>query len=161
MAYHQIPMRESDEEKTAFGTRRGGLYQYTVMPFGLCNAPATFQRVIELTLRGLQWQVAVLYLVLDIIVYSQDFEEHLENLGLVFDRLENANLKLKAKKCNFFENEVSFLGHIVAEGVRTDLNKIHAVLDRQIPQNITELRSFLGLVFFLLQTFYHGLCKNC
>lgn len=72
-------------ERTAFGTPRGGLYQYTVMPFGLCNAPATFQRVIEQTLRGLQWHIAVLYL--DIIVYSQGFEEHLKNLSLVFDRL--------------------------------------------------------------------------
>jgi hypothetical protein len=86
MAYHQIPMQESDKEKTVLGTPRGGLYQYIVMPFGLCNFPATFQRVIEQTLCGLQWHVAVLYLD-DIIVYSQDFEEHLEGLDLVFDRL--------------------------------------------------------------------------
>ena len=85
MAYHQIPMREIDKEKTAFGTPRGGLYQYKVMPFGLCNAPATFQRVIEQALCGLQWHITVLYLD-DIIVYSRDFEEHLRNLSLVFDR---------------------------------------------------------------------------
>lgn len=92
MAYHQIPMRESDKEKTAFGTPRGGLYQYKVMPFGLCNAPATFQRVIEQALSGLQWHITVLYLD-DIIVYSRTFDEHLKNLGLVFDRLNAANLK--------------------------------------------------------------------
>ena len=61
MAYHQIPTKEADEEKTAFGTPRGGLYQYQVMPFGLGNAPATFQRVIEQALHGLQWHVTILY----------------------------------------------------------------------------------------------------
>lgn len=148
MAYHQIPMRDSDKEKTAFGTPRGGLYQYTVMPFGLCNAPGTFQRAIEHTLRGLQWHVAVLYLD-DIIVYSKHFEEHLRNLSLVFDRLENANLKLKAKKCSFFKQEVTFLGHIVSrEGVKTDPSKTRAVMDWKIPQSVTELRSFLGLVSY-------------
>jgi hypothetical protein len=81
------------------------------MPFGLCNAPATFQRVIEQALTGLQWKVVVLYLD-DIIVYSQSFDEHLENLNLVFDRLQSVNLKLKAKTCNFFRREVSLLGHI-------------------------------------------------
>jgi hypothetical protein len=101
-------MRKEDKEKTAFATSRGGLYQYTVMPFGLCNAPATFQRVIEQALTGLQWKVAVLYLD-NIIVYSQSFDEHLENLNLVFDRLQSVNLKLKAEKCNFFRREVIFL----------------------------------------------------
>lgn len=108
MAYHQIPMSEKDKEKTAFATPRGGLYHYTVMPFGLCNAPATFQRVIEHALNGLQWNITVLYLD-DIIVYSRTFDEHLENLSLVLDRLQSVNLKLKAKKCNFFRREVSFL----------------------------------------------------
>ena len=148
MAYYQIPMRESDKEKTAFGTPRGGLYQYRVMPFGLCNAPATFQRVIEQALCGLQWHVTVLYLD-DIIVYSRDFEKHLENLSLVFDRLERANLKLKAKKCSFFGKEVTFLGHVVSEnGITTDPDKTKAVEEWQTPRNVTELRSFLGLVSY-------------
>lgn len=106
MAYHQVPMSNEDKEKTAFATPRGGLYQYNVMPFGLCNAPATFQRIIERTLSGLQWNVAVLYLD-DIIVYGKSFDEHLENLKKVLDRLDGANLRLKAKKCSFFKKEVS------------------------------------------------------
>lgn len=101
MAYHQIPMNEHDKEKTAFATARGGRFHYRIMPFGLCNAPATFQRVIEQALNGLQWQVTLLYLD-DIIVVGRDFEEHLNNLNLVINRLSEANLKLKAKKCNFF-----------------------------------------------------------
>lgn len=148
MAYHQIPMRESDKEKTAFGTPRGGLYQYKVMPFGLCNAPATFQRVIEQALSGLQWHITVLYLD-DITVYSQTFDEHLKNLGLVFDRLNAANLKLKAKKCNFFRKEVTFLGHVISErGVKTDPSKTAAVENWMTPTNISGLRSFLGLASY-------------
>lgn len=106
-------MNEHHKEKTAFATQRGGLYHYRVMPFGLCNAPATFQRVIEQALNGLQWQVTVLCLD-DIIVVERNFEEHLNNLNLVINRLREANLKLKAKKCNFFCKKVSFLGHIVS-----------------------------------------------
>ena len=155
MAYHQIPMREADKEKTAFGTPRGGLYQYQVMPFGLCNAPATFQRVIEQALYGLQWHVTVLYLD-DIIVYSRDFDQHLKNLNLVFDRLQDANLKLKAKKCSFFKREVAFLGHIVTEhGVMTDPGKTRAVDEWKTPENVSELRSFLGLV-----SYYRRFIKN-
>ena len=155
MAYHQIPMREADKEKTAFGTPRGGLYQYQVMPFGLCNAPATFQRVIEQALHGLQWHVTVLYLD-DIIVYSRDFDQHLKNLNLVFDRLQDANLKLKAKKCSFFKREVAFLGHIVTEhGVMTDPGKTRAVDEWKTPENVSELRSFLGLV-----SYYRRFIKN-
>lgn len=127
MANHQIPMRGSDKAKTAFGTPRGGLYQYNVMPFGLCNAPATFQRVFEQSLSGLQWQITVLYLN-DIIVYSRTFANHLRNLKSVFDRLVSANLKLIAKKCKFFRKEVTFLGHVISEkGVKTDPSKTHAV----------------------------------
>ena len=148
MAYHQIPMCESDKEKTAFATPRGGLYQYRVMPFGLCNAPATFQRVIETALRGLQWYITVLYLD-DIIVFGRSFEDHLCNLALVFDRLQNANLKLKAKKCRFFCKEVNFLGHVVSEsGIRTDPEKTNVVKNWKRPENVSELRSFLGLVSY-------------
>lgn len=81
-------------------------------------------------------------------MYSKNFDEHLRNLSLVFDRLENANLKLKAKKCSFFKQEVTFLGHIVSrEGVKTDPSKTRAVMDWKI-QSVTELRSCLGLVSY-------------
>lgn len=131
MAYHQIPMSEKDKEKTAFATPHGGLYHYTVMPFGLCNAPATFQRVIEQALNGLQWNITVLYLD-DIVVYSCTFEEHLDNLIFVLDRLKSVNLKLKAKKCNFIRQEVSFLGHLVSkDGIKTDPSKIESVKIRK------------------------------
>ena len=127
LAYHQVPLRECDKEKTAFATPRGGLYQYKVMPFGLCNAPATFQRIIEKALTGLQWNIVVLYLD-DLIIFAKSFEETLENLNTVFDRLDNANLKLKAKKCRFFRQEVEFLGHIVfKDEIKTDPQEIEAV----------------------------------
>ena len=148
MAYHQVPMSDRDKEKTAFATPRGGLYQYTVMPFGLCNAPATFQRIIEKALCGLQWNIAVLYLD-DIIVYGKSFEEHLQNLERVFDRLQEVNLKVKAKKCSFFRHEVTFLGHVVSkDGIRTDPAKTDIIRCLAKPQTVTELRSFLGLVSY-------------
>ena len=148
MAYHQVPLAEEDKEKTAFATPRGGLYQYVTMPFGLCNAPATFQRLIERTLAGLQWYIAVLYLD-DIIVFSKTFDGQLDNLRRVFERLTEAGLLLKAKKFVFFRHETSFLGHIVSkEGVKPDPAKITAVMDIQMPKTVTELRSFLGLTSY-------------
>ena len=148
MAYHQVPLAEEDKEKTAFATPRGGLYQYVTMPFGLCNAPATFQRLIERTLAGIQWYIAVLYLD-DIIVFSKTFDGQLDNLRRVFERLTEAGLLLKAKKCVFFRHETSFLGHIVSkEGVKPDPAKITAVMDIQMPKTVTELRSFLGLTSY-------------
>ena len=116
------------------------------MPFGLCNAPATFQRVIEQALSGLQWHITVLYLD-DIIVYSRTFVEHLKNLKTVFDRLDSANLKLKAKKCKFFRKEVTFLGHVISEkGVKTDSSKTDTFNNWTTPTNVSELRSFLGVI---------------
>lgn len=148
MAYHQVPMSERDKEKTAFATPRGGLYQYSVMPFGLCNAPATFQRIIEKALCGLQWNIAVLYLD-DIIVFGKSFQEHLENLNQVCDRLDSANLKLKPSKCFFFRQEVEFLGHVVSRyGVHTDPKKIEAIRNIRIPKNVTDLRRFLGIMSY-------------
>ena len=76
MAYHQVPLDENDKEKTAFATPRGGLFHFTTMPFGLCNAAGTFSRIIERTLEGLQWEIAVLYLD-DKVVYGKSFQDHL------------------------------------------------------------------------------------
>lgn len=125
------------------------------MPFGLCNAPATFQRVIERALQGLQWHITVLYF--DYIIDTgQDFFDHLNNLREVIERLREANLKLKAKKCKFFQEEVTFLGHVVSEnGVKTDPVKTRAVEEWKSPKNVSELKSFLGLV-----SYYQKCTKN-
>ena len=145
MAYHQVPMDERDKEKTAFATPRGGLYQFTTMPFGLCNAASTFERIIEKALCGLQWRIAVLYLD-DIVVFGKTFEQHFKNLEQVLGKLREAGLKLKPKKCNFLQKEIQFFGHIVSKaGVRTDPDKVRAVENMKTPSTVTQVRSFLGL----------------
>lgn len=109
------------------------------MPFGLCNAPATFQRIIEKALSGLQWKIAVLYLD-DIVVFGKNFEEHISNLEKVFDRLDEMNLKVKAKKSSFFKPEVQFLGHVViANGIKTDPVKTEVITNAERPTNVSEL----------------------
>ena len=104
-------MAPEDREKTAFSTHRG-LFQFTVMPFGLCNAPGTFERLMEVAMRGLQWTSCLVYLD-DIVVFSRDFEGHLQRLGEVLGRLESAGLKVKPSKCRLARGEVAFLGHVV------------------------------------------------
>ena len=142
--YWQVEMEPKDKEKTAFITR-SGLYHFNVLPFGLCNAPATFERLMELVMSGLQWKVCLIYLD-DIIVYGNSFDQQLERLKEVFQRLKKANLKLKVKKCELFQKSVAFLGHIVSEdGISADPSKVEAVKNWSVPQNLTELRSFLGL----------------
>ena len=133
--------------KTAFVTHEG-LYEFLVMPFGLCNAPATFQRLMEATLRGLARQKCVVYLD-DILVMGGTFQEHLSNLREVFDRLRMAGLKLKPKKCHLVKQEVKYLGYVVSNaGVCADLDKVRAIQDFPRPQNLKQLRSFLGLASY-------------
>ena len=100
--YWQIKMKEEDKPKTAFMTRKG-LFQFRVMPFGLLNAPATFQRLMDHVLRGLQWEKCLVYLD-DIIIFGKTFNETLGNLRCVMKRLKTAGLKLKASKCQWFRN---------------------------------------------------------
>uniref|UniRef100_A0A6G5A989 Putative tick transposon n=1 Tax=Rhipicephalus microplus TaxID=6941 RepID=A0A6G5A989_RHIMP len=112
-------MAEADRQKTAFITP-DGLYEFNVMPFGLCNAPATFERLMDNTLRGLKWSVCLCYLD-DIVVFSPDFPTHLLRLQLVLTCLTNAGLQLNLKKCRFATRELSILGHIVSKhGVRPE-----------------------------------------
>ena len=142
--YWQVAMAPEDREKTAFSTHRG-LFQFTVMPFGLCNAPGTFERLMEVAMRGLQWSSCLVYLD-DIVVFSRDFESHLQRLGDVLGRLEDAGLKVKPSKCHLARRKVSFLGHVVSEeGIQTDPRKVEAVKDWPSPASLTEVRSFLGL----------------
>ncbi|KAK3107513.1 hypothetical protein FSP39_016272 [Pinctada imbricata] len=142
--YWQCKMADSDKHKTAFSTHKG-LYQFNVMPFGLCNAPATFQRLMENVLGNLTWEKCLCYLD-DIIIYGKTFSEAIQNLELVFECFRKANLKLKPSKCHLFLTEVSFLGHVVsAKGVQCDPSKIEAVKSWPTPQNVKEVKSFLGL----------------
>lgn len=142
--YWQIPVNEEDKEKTAFVTP-DGLYEFNVMPFGLCNAPATFERMIDNILRGLKWKTCLCYLD-DIIIFSSNFEEHLERLSQVLSCLSAANLQLNTKKCTFAAKTIKILGHVISKhGIRPDPDKIKAVSDFPRPQRQKELRSFLGL----------------
>ena len=142
--YWQVEMAPEDKAKTAFCTKYG-LFQFNVMPFGLCNAPSTFERLMETVLRGMQWERAVLYLD-DIIIFSENVEEHLERLKEIFQRLKAANLMLKPSKCHFFKQQVEFLGHIVSQrGVSTDPSKVEAVKEWPIPRRVRDVRAFLGL----------------
>ena len=142
--YFQVQMEEADRCKTSFVTR-SGLYQFKVMPFGVTNGPATFQRLMDLTMAGLNYQICLVYLD-DIILMSRTVDEHLERLKLVLDRLRGAGLKLKPSKCTLLQKTISFLGHVISEnGVATDPSKIQAVQDWPVPTNITEVRSFIGL----------------
>ena len=117
--FWQIGLDPTDKEKTAFATSLG-LYQFTVMPFGLANAPSTLERLMEDVMRGLQWEVCLIYMD-DVIVPSATFEDSIARLELVFQRLSEANLKLKPSKCILFQRQVKLLGHIVSEeGISTD-----------------------------------------
>ena len=145
--YWQVEMDPRDKEKTAFITQFG-TFQFNVMPFGLCNAPATFQRLMDEVLHDDLGTFVVVYLD-DLNIYSQTFNEHLQHLRQIFDRLKDAGLKLNPEKCMFASTELAFLGHIISkEGIRTDPAKIDKVRDFPQPKNLTQLRGFLGLASY-------------
>lgn len=142
--YWQVALHPEDKEKTAF-TAGNGLWHFNVMPFGLCNAPATFERLMDTVLRGLNWKICLVYLD-DVIILGKSFEEHLANVREVFKKLNGAKLKLSPKKCNLFCSEVKYLGHVIsAEDVSTDPEKTAAVHNWSVPKDQHQLRSFLGL----------------
>ena len=133
-----MKMEPISKEKTAFVTY-SGLYQFTKMPFGLVNAPATFQRLMEVVLTGLARTTCVVYLN-DILVFGKDLEEHNANL---VERIREAGLRLKPGKCRFACEHVEYLGYVVsAEGVRTDSKKLVAVEQYPPPTDLKALRTF-------------------
>ena len=118
------------------------------MPFGLVRAPRTFQRLMDRILTGLEHKIALAYID-DVIVYEATMEETCKNLSTVFGRLEDAGVKLKAKKCFLFQSETTFLGHVISkDGVKTDPVKVDAVRQWHAPKNLKALRSFLGMVCY-------------
>ena len=143
--YHQVEVAEADRDKTAFVTGRGHHLRYVTMPFGLCNAPGTFQRLMERVLHGLVWKYVVVYLD-DVVIFSRTHEEHIKHLTEVFHRFEQFNLKLKPRKCEMFRPKVKYLGHVVsAAGVATDPGLIDKVKAWEPPRTQKEVRAFLGL----------------
>ena len=146
--YWQVALDEQDKEKTAFATR-DGLYQFKVMPFGLCNGPATFQRIMDLVLSGLQWSVCLVYLD-DVIVLGCNFLDHIKNLKDVLECLRAAGLKVKPSKCDFLKKKsVKYLGHVVFEsGIATDPDKTEQVSSWPVPSNCKQLQTFLGLASY-------------
>ncbi len=141
--YWQVEVAEHDKHKTAFSTPMG-LFEANRMPFGLQNAPSTFQRLMTCCFGDLNFTHLLIYLD-DLIIFSKTFDEHLERLQLVFDRLQRHGLKLKPSKCQLLRKEVQYLGHLVsAEGVRTDPEKISRVKDWARPTNRKEVLQFLG-----------------
>ncbi|CAF1673354.1 unnamed protein product, partial [Adineta ricciae] len=142
--YWQVEMDKNSREKTAFVTHKG-LYEFNVMPFGLTNAPATFQRLMDVVLAGLKWQCCLVYID-DVVIYSPTFEQHLVDLEKVFQALKEANLTLKASKCQFCRQEMHYLGHVVtSKGIKPDPNLIKSVIEFPQPKKIKDIQSFLGL----------------
>ena len=113
--------------------------------FGLCNAPGTFQRLMERVLRGLHWKTCLIYID-DIIIYAKTLEEHMCRLDEVMTRLRGAGLKLKPSKCDLVMRKVEYLGFVVSSrGVEANPEKVKAVVDWPTPSNVKQLRGFLGL----------------
>lgn len=145
--YWQVELDEDAQKKSAFVVR-GGLYSWRVMPFGLCNAPSTFERLMERVLAGLHWKVLLVYLD-DVIVFAKTVDEELTRLETVFQRLRDAGLKLKPRKCHLFKRSVLYLGHVVSpDGISTDPEKIKVVEDWPVPTSVKEVQSFLGLASY-------------
>ena len=142
--YWQVEIKEEDKHKTGFTVGPSGFYECNRMAFGLTNAPATFQRLMEACMGEMHLTECLIFLD-DILIFSKTFEDHLKRLESAFERLEKHNLKLKPSKCEFVMREVKYLGHIVPEdGIRTDPDKTEVLKTWPVPTNVKTLRSFLG-----------------
>ena len=146
-AYYRIRLREGDEWKTAFRTRYGH-FEYMVMPFGLCNAPATFQSYINNALGELVDTICVAYLD-DILVFTKTRDSHTKALRNIFERLRRSELYVKPSKCQFYRREVEFLGFILTpDGVKMDNTRVEAIQNWEEPTTFREVQVFLGFCNF-------------
>ena len=142
--YWQVELDDESIPLTAFTVGPLGFYECVRMPFGLTNAPATFQRLMESCLGEMHLNWCIIYLD-NVIIFSSTPEEHITRLRAVLQKLRTAGLKLKPSKCNFFRDRISYLGHIVSKnGVETDPKKIKVIQKWPVPENVYDVRSFLG-----------------
>ena len=145
--YWQVGMDEESAQKSAF-TTHSGLYEFVRMPFGMCNAPATFQRLMEIVLSDLLWKHCFTYLD-DVLVCSPTFDDHLHHLHTVFERIRQAGLRLQAKKCQFLKPSVCYLGHVVSkEGICPDPAKTNQIEHYPVNTDVEGVCRFLGLASY-------------
>ncbi|KZS05780.1 Uncharacterized protein APZ42_030939 [Daphnia magna] len=142
--YWQIQVHDPNIEKTAFVVENN-LYEFKRMAFGLCNAPATFQRLMNYVLKDILGSKALVYLD-DVIIFLDTFENHLLDIREIFTLLKEANLKLKLNKCQFIKRSVNYLGHVIStHGIKPDPGEIDKIVNYKTPTSVDEVRSFLGL----------------
>jgi hypothetical protein len=142
--YHQLKVRECDIPKTAF-ILMYGLYEYTMMSFGLTNAPAYFMYLMNKVFMEYLDKFVMVFID-DILVYSRSEEEHEEHLCLVLQKLRDHKLYAKLNNCEFWLKQVAFLGHIISKGgIFVDPSKVHDVLSWNVPMSVGDIQSFLGL----------------
>ena len=152
--YHQIRMHSANIPKTAFRTHHGH-YEFKVMPFGLCNAPSSFQATMNTIFRPYLRQFVIVFFD-DILIYSGSLDEHLSHLQTTFQVLLENQFVLKFSKCFFAQPEVEYLGHVVSiRGVEPVASKVETIRQWPIPQSTRALRSFLGLAGF-----YHRFIRS-
>jgi hypothetical protein len=145
MGFFQVLLDPKDAEKTAFVVPNGH-YQMKVMSMGLCNSPATFQRLTDKLLVNLNWKQCIVYMD-DIIIFAKDFDQHILRLSNVLERLQSANLKCKLEKCKFAVDEIKYLGfYLTKDGLRMDESKVEAILKMPIPKSSKQVRMFIGAV---------------
>ena len=142
--YWQVPVAPEDRQKTAFVTPDGGLYEYIKMPFGLSNAPGTFQRLMNNLFKDHLWKWVLIFLD-DVLAYDSTEEEHFKHIEVIFKLLRAANLKLKPKKCRLLQQKVVYLSHVIdKDGARPDPQKVAAVREWPEPKTVKQVRSFVG-----------------
>ena len=166
-AYQQVLLEEESRKYVTINTHKG-LYRYNRLPFGITSAPAIFQQTMEKILQGLS---GVTVYIDDILVTGRNDEEHLVALEAVLQQLSEYGLRLKREKCSFMQASVEYLGYIVdKDGLHATPAKVEAIVHAPRPRDVTELRSFLGLVNYygkfishlstLIQPLNHLLCQN-
>eukprot|EP00253_Pinus_taeda_P026215 PITA_26215 len=142
--YHQIRIKEDDIAKTAFRTHYGH-YEFVVLPFGLNNAPATFMCLMNNVFDRFLDKFVLIFID-DILIYSRSHEEHKEHLRMVLQTLREHQLYAKFSKCDFFKEEIQYLGHVITkEGIAVDPEKIRTIMEWPIPKDVADIRSFMGL----------------
>ena len=144
-AYNQIVLDDDSKKYVVINTHKG-LYRFNRLPFGVASAPGIFQRVMENLLRDIPHVTVYLD---DVLVTGKDDDEHLATLDLVLQRFEQAGLRLKRSKCEFMQHSVEYLGHVIDEqGLHPTASRVRAIKEARAPENVTELRSYLGLLTY-------------